>query len=87
MIPVKIKDNQVKYDADHDVLHVFFPPYAPSFDDEEYPGVIIRRSLIDERITGLKVLDFIQRDPGELKIILPQYKLDIFQKKFKEARY
>lgn len=76
---------QVKYDADHDVLHIFFPPFVPSFDDEEYPGIIIRRSVTDERITGLTILDFSKRNPQELESLLPEYRLSALQEKYKSG--
>ena len=72
MIPKNLGRYQKKYDEDHDVLHVFFPPFAPSFDDEEYPGVIIKRSAIDERITGITILDF-KKNKEIAKKILPQF--------------
>lgn len=87
MTPVRIKNEQIKYDAEHDVLHIFFPPFVPSVDDEEYPGIIIRRSLIDERITGLVILDFSRRNSKELANILPQYKLNLLKKRYQRARH
>ena len=69
-----------KYDPDNDVLHVFFPPYALSVDDEEYPGFIIKYSVDDERITGLVILDFSKRSERELRNIFPRYDLVSLQK-------
>lgn len=73
MMPIMIKPGSVKYDVDHDVLHVFFPPSVPSFDDEELPGIIIKRSANDERITGLVILDYSKRDGYFLKNVLPRF--------------
>lgn len=70
-----------KYDKGHDVLHVFFPPFAISFDDEEYPGVIVKHAVEDERITGLIIMDFSKRSQRELKNVLPRYDLTSLQKK------
>ena len=68
-----INKYNTKYDQAHDVLHVFFPPYALAFDDEEYPGVIIKRSTMDDRITGLIILNYKKRSRKELDIILPGF--------------
>lgn len=73
MIRVRINNKIAKYDFNHDILHVFFKPYSPSYDDEEFPGIIIKRSEIDESITGLVILDFSKRTPRELKMLLPKY--------------
>jgi hypothetical protein len=62
-----------KYDLDHDVLHIFFPPASPSVDDEEYPGIIVKHSVEDERITGVVILDFSKRSDRELGTYLPRY--------------
>jgi len=72
MIRVQIKSEQAKYDNQHDVLHVMFPPADLSIDDEDFPGIIVRRSVRDDRITGLTILDFSKRKEF-LKEYLPRY--------------
>lgn len=73
MTLVKINKQDTKYDMSHDVLHVFFPPFDYSFDDEEYPGIIIKRSTKDDRVTGLIILEFSKRSRKELLSKLPRY--------------
>jgi hypothetical protein len=74
MTRVKIKQNQIKYDMSHDVLHVFFSPDFLTVDEETYPGILIRKSLDDEStITGLTILDYNRKAKGILDSILPEY--------------
>lgn len=73
MIQQSIRVDQVKYDADHDVLHVFLGPYSPSFDDEDFPGIIVHRSAVDERITGITILDYSKIDSDVLRSALPLF--------------
>ena len=73
MTRVKVIDHIVTYDKRHDVLHVFFYPEHFSIDEEKFPGVIIRRSIEDERITGLTILDYSKRDKKVLDLLLPEY--------------
>lgn len=75
MTRVKISDNQIKYDQSHDVLHVFFYPEYLTTDDEEFPGILIRRSIKDEqRIAGLTIMDFLKRkESSGLDQLLPDY--------------
>ena len=47
MTRVRINGQQAKYDSRHDVLHVVFQPIVSSFEDEDFPGIIVRRSFID----------------------------------------
>jgi hypothetical protein len=60
-----------KYDSAHDVMHLFFPPMEPSLDDEHYPGVIVRRSAVDDRIVGVVIGDYSKRRHEELKQQIP----------------
>lgn len=74
MTRVRIKPNQIKYDKSHDVLHVFFLPDFLTIDEEEFPGVLIRRSIKDEEtIAGLTIIDYKQKEKSVLDSILPQY--------------
>ena len=58
-------------DDRHDVLHVFARPISPSFDDEDYPGIVVRRAVQDGHVTGVTVLDFSRRPKWELAQPLP----------------
>ncbi|MBX6396520.1 MAG: DUF2283 domain-containing protein [Alicyclobacillaceae bacterium] len=73
MIRVHIREDQVRYDADHDVLHVYFPPLDLADDEEDFPGIIIRRSVHDDRIIGLVIMDYSKRDKKFLEAVLPRY--------------
>lgn len=86
MIRMHINDKNVKYDINHDVLHVFFRPYTPSYDDEEFPGIIVKRDELDERVTGLVVLDFMKRSSKELRTLLPKYELGSLQDKYRKNK-
>lgn len=76
MTRVRINGQQAKYDSRHDVLHVVFQPIVSSFEDEDFPGIIVRRSIIDERITGIVILDYSKRSKDSLRTFLPHYDFD-----------
>jgi len=74
MIRVPLQNNQAKYDARHDVLHVYLYPSRLSFDDELFPGIVVRRDIDDEDvITGLTILDYSKRNPQTLESMLPLF--------------
>lgn len=80
MMPrVIIPNQQVKYDEKNDILHVYFLPSTSSYDDEDYPGIIIRRSMVDERITGVIIMDYSKQDRDTLKRLLPFLDIDRIQ--------
>ncbi|TCP22696.1 uncharacterized protein DUF2283 [Scopulibacillus darangshiensis] len=74
MTRVQIQKRQIKYDQSHDILHVYFHPEILSEDDERFPGIVIRKSLNDEQVTGLTIIDFSQYDQETLNKLLPDYK-------------
>lgn len=78
MIALSPASGKVKYDRDYDVLRIRFPLSSDSvsYDDETSPGVYISRSEIDDRITGIMVLDFSRRSSKELKLLLPMVAWD-----------
>ena len=76
MTRVRIKGQQTKYDSRHDVLHVVFRPIVSSIEDEDFPGIIIRRSVTDERITGIVIMDYSKRSRDSLRTFLPNYDFD-----------
>jgi hypothetical protein len=67
----KLSPQKAKYDEKHDVLHLFFSPVVPGDDEEIYPGVFVRRSEIDERISGIVILDYSKRSKKLLEELLP----------------
>lgn len=73
MTRAQIKHHKIKYDQRHDVLHVYLHPSILSVDEEEYPGVVIRRSVKDEQITGFMIMDYQKKDPVLLENLLPNF--------------
>lgn len=73
MIPVQINDGQMNYDQEHDILHVFFHPEELSVDEEDYPGIVIRRSIKDDHITGIMIMGYSGRSKELLQAIFPWY--------------
>lgn len=61
----------MKYDGRNDVLHIFFPPPVPSESNEIYPGIFVRRSEVDDRISGVVIMDYSKRDKSLLQNLLP----------------
>ena len=77
MIRLDATNTRTNYDDRHDGLHVFACPMSPSFDDEDYPGIVVRRAMQDERVIGVTVLDFSKRSKQELAQWLPFVDPDI----------
>lgn len=73
MTRVLLSSQQFKYDDRHDVLHVYLNPSALSVDEEEFPGVVIRRSVQDDQITGFVIMDFQKRDKKLLETLIPRF--------------
>jgi len=61
-----------RYDEDHDVMHLFFPPIEPAYDEEVEPGIFLAVAEPSGRVVEAAVLDFSRRDPAELRRVLPQ---------------
>jgi hypothetical protein len=68
-----IDKQNAKYDSRHDVLHVFLSPSRPYYGDEDYPGVVINRSIDDESAIGLTIFDFKKKGKEMLAKELPEY--------------
>lgn len=64
---------KLSYDKVHDVLRVFLPlpKNSASYDDEEYPDIIVSRSDDDDRISGVMVMDYSRKPIDELKRVVP----------------
>ena len=71
-----IRDFCAQYDRDHGIMHVTFLPYSSSWDDEEFPGVIIRRAMSDERITGVRIIGYSRKSRDFLAAALPWLDID-----------
>lgn len=55
------KPISVDYDPINDVLYICLKPGIDSYGDEEREGVIIRKSIQSDEITGITILDFKER--------------------------
>ncbi|MGQ9533041.1 MAG: DUF2283 domain-containing protein [Desulfotomaculales bacterium] len=61
----------VRYDEEHDVMHLFFPPTELAYDEEVEPGIFLAISELSGRVVEAAVLDFSRREPAELQRVLP----------------
>lgn len=61
----------VNYDRDHDVLYISIGEPVPSYVDDDFDGVLIRRSYQDDVYSGVTILDFSSRDTEKLKLMIP----------------
>lgn len=76
MTQLLIPNPYIKYDKNYDILYVYYTPATPAYDDEDFPGVIIRRSMIDERIVGVQIFDYSSHSIEFLRKALPFLDLD-----------
>lgn len=72
MAKVKVRDQILRYDTNHDVLHIHLKEYRTvGMEDEEVaPGIIVRQD-IKER--GVTILDFSKKSKEFLENALPHY--------------
>lgn len=73
MTRVVVNKTNTRYDARHDILHVYLSPSELSVDDEDFPGIVIRRSIRDNRVTGLVIMDYSKQSSKVLRKCLPDY--------------
>lgn len=73
MTQKEVSPKNSRYDARHDVLHVFFGNLANSSADEDYPGVYVGRDDDTNEVVKLTIMDFQKRHDKILRW-LPQYK-------------
>lgn len=66
----------INYDKDHDILYVSIGTPKPSYCDDDIEGVLIRRSMETNRLSGVTIMDFSRKNKEQLKRIIP-FKLDI----------
>lgn len=52
---------EVNYDKENDVLYICIKSGIPSYVGEEVPGILIRKSLDSNMLTGITILDFRKR--------------------------
>lgn len=51
----------IDYDPGADILYICLVPGVPSYADEEITGVLIRKSIENDEITGVTILDLKKR--------------------------
>ncbi len=66
----------LNYDENHDVLYVSLGTPKPSYCDNDIDGVLIRRSIKSNRLSGLTIMDFSKKNKEQLKRIIP-YKINL----------
>ncbi|HBC94325.1 MAG TPA: hypothetical protein DCZ10_15860 [Pelotomaculum sp.] len=66
----------LNYDKEHDVMYVSLGAPKPSYCDDDIEGVLIRRSLESNRLSGVTIMDFSRKTKEQLKRIIP-FNLDI----------
>jgi len=49
------------YDKKHDVLYISIGDPRPSYGDEIIEGIIIRKDFDTDEITGITIIDFMER--------------------------
>ena len=49
------------YDKKHDILYISIGNPVPSYGDEELEGIILRRDMVTDELTGITILDFMKR--------------------------
>ena len=66
-----------KYDADHDVMHVFLGSQAYSSSEEVVDDVFVTRNDDTEAIVGFTILNFKGRNQMLVQALYPQFDFSI----------
>lgn len=62
----------VNYDSTNDILYISLGAPVPSISEEKEEGVIIRRSLENNKISGVTIMDYKYRIKNKIKIEVPK---------------
>jgi len=73
MTKIEVSSNNSKYDARHDVLHVFFGDNSNAFAEETFPGVYVDKDDDTDGVVGLTLMDYKKRKQ-KIHSWLSQYK-------------
>ena len=57
-----MKKIDYNYDDKNDILYITIGAPLPSYGNEEIEGIIIRRNIKDDILTGITILDFMKRE-------------------------
>ena len=52
---------QFNYDKENDILYISINRLKPSYSKEDIPGIITRRDIETDELTGITILDFCTR--------------------------
>ena len=63
-----------KYDARHDVMHVYLKSQQDAFADEEQKDIYVFRNDTSDEIVGFTIMDF-SKNIGRVKALYPQLDL------------
>lgn len=66
---------EVNYDSDYDILYLYVGEPVSSYAEEPAPGVYVRYSNGDDRVSGAVIHDYRKRDRDLLDKMLP-FKVD-----------
>ena len=66
-----------KYDADHDVMHVFLGSQAYSSSEEVRKNIFVTRNDDTEAIVGFTILNFKGRNQMLVQALYPQFDFSI----------
>lgn len=75
---VRKRKINISYDKDHDVLYVSLGAPKPSYCDTDIEGILIRRAMDNNRLSGITIMDFSRKTREQLKRTIP-FKVDINQ--------
>lgn len=60
-----------RYDSGHDILYVLIGAPEPSSYSEDYPGILVRYSEVQNDVKGVTVMSFSRTDPEILRRHVP----------------
>ena len=66
-----------KYDADHDVMHVFLGSQRDSSSEEVRKNIFVTRNDYTEAIVGFIILDFKEKNQQLVELLYPQFDFSI----------
>lgn len=71
MFATQPKKLNIGYDQDHDVLYVSIGDPVPSYCDEDIEGVLFRKSISTNTLSGITIMGFAKKTKQQLIRILP----------------
>lgn len=62
----------INYDSKNDILYVSIGTPVPSISEEKEEGIIIRKNLENNKLSGVTILDYKYRKNNNIKINVPK---------------